>query len=196
MVYVSLAVALVASIILTPIVRRLAFRIGAVDAPNYRKVHQKIMPRLGGLAIFLSFLIGLAILRPESPRYESSLMPLSIVLGALVIVITGILDDKYQISAKAKMLGQIVAASIVIFMGGVQIDFINLPFDNGILNFGLLSIPLTLLWIVGITNAVNLIDGLDGLATGVSTIALITLATMAYIMGNGFVLAVLCDISM
>ncbi|MFC5540584.1 MAG: MraY family glycosyltransferase [Bacilli bacterium] len=190
MVYVSLVVALVASVVLTPIVRRLAFRIGAVDAPNYRKVHQKIMPRLGGLAIFISFLMGLAILRPASPPFESSLMPLSLVLGATVIVITGILDDKYEISAKAKMLGQFIAASIVVFLGGVQIDFINLPFDNGILNFGFLSIPLTLLWIVGITNAVNLIDGLDGLAAGVSTIALITLATMAFIMGNGFVLAV------
>ncbi|NLY79659.1 MAG: undecaprenyl/decaprenyl-phosphate alpha-N-acetylglucosaminyl 1-phosphate transferase, partial [Lysinibacillus sp.] len=89
MIYVSLAVALVASIILTPLVKRLAFRIGAVDAPNYRKVHQNIMPRLGGLAIFLSFLIGLAILRPESPPFEEPLMPLAIILGALVIVITG-----------------------------------------------------------------------------------------------------------
>lgn len=190
MIYVSLAVALIASILLTPLVKRLAFRIGAVDAPNYRKVHQNIMPRLGGLAIFLAFMIGLAILRPSSPPYEEPLMPLALILGAIVIVITGVLDDMYEISAKAKMLGQVVAASIVIFVGGVQIDFINLPFDNGILDFGLLSIPLTLLWIVGITNAVNLIDGLDGLAAGVSTIGLITLATMAFIMGNGFVLAV------
>ncbi|NLM38392.1 MAG: undecaprenyl/decaprenyl-phosphate alpha-N-acetylglucosaminyl 1-phosphate transferase [Firmicutes bacterium] len=186
----SLAVAFIASILLTPLVKRLAFRIGAVDAPNYRKVHQKIMPRLGGLAIFLSFLIGLAILRPESPRYEDPLMPLALILGAFVIVITGILDDMFEISAKAKLLGQFVAALIVIFVGGVQIDFINLPFDNGIIDFGWLSIPLTLLWIIGITNAVNLIDGLDGLAAGVSTIGLITLATMAFIMGNGFVLAV------
>ena len=190
MIYVSLAVAFIASILLTPLVKRLAFRIGAVDAPNYRKVHQKIMPRLGGLAIFLSFLIGLAILRPESPRYEDPLMPLALILGAFVIVITGILDDMFEISAKAKLLGQFVAALIVIFVGGVQIDFINLPFDNGIIDFGWLSIPLTLLWIIGITNAVNLIDGLDGLAAGVSTIGLITLATMAFIMGNGFVLAV------
>lgn len=190
MIYVSLAVAFIASILLTPLVKRLAFRIGAVDAPNYRKVHQRIMPRLGGLAIFLSFLIGLAILRPESPYNEDPLMPLALILGALVIVITGILDDMYEISAKAKMLGQFIAALIVVFVGGVQIDFINLPFDDGIINFGWLSIPLTILWIIGITNAVNLIDGLDGLAAGVSTIGLITLATMAFIMGNGFVLAV------
>ena len=94
-----------------------------------------------------------------------------------------------EISAKAKLIGQLVAALIVIFVGGIQIEMINLPFV-GELNFGLLSIPLTILWIVGITNAINLIDGLDGLAAGVSTIALITLAIMAFIMGNMFVLAI------
>lgn len=183
MIYVSLIVALIASILLTPLVKRLAFRIGAVDAPNYRKVHSRIMPRLGGLAIFIAFLIGLVILRPHS-EYT-----LAIVLGATVIVITGILDDMYEISAKAKMLGQLIASLIIVFFGGIQIDFINLPF-GGQLDFGFLSIPFTILWIVGITNAINLIDGLDGLAAGVSTIALITLAGMAFIMGNSsFVLA-------
>lgn len=188
MIYVSLIVAMIASILVTPLVKRLAFRIGAVDAPNYRKVHSRIMPRLGGLAIFIAFLIGFFILQPEKPKSEEPLMPLAIILGACVIVLTGILDDKYEISAKAKMLGQFVAALIIIFVGGIQIDFINLPF-GGELNFGILSIPLTILWIVGITNAINLIDGLDGLAAGVSTIALFTLAGMAFIMGNGFVLA-------
>ncbi|MDM5332419.1 MraY family glycosyltransferase [Ureibacillus composti] len=184
MLYVSLFVALVAAILLTPLVKRLAFRIGAVDAPNYRKVHSRIMPRLGGLAIYLAFLIGLLILRPES-QYT-----LAIVLGATVIVITGVLDDMYEISAKAKMLGQLVAAIIIVFFGGIQIEFINLPFNDGQLDFGFLSIPFTIVWIIGITNAVNLIDGLDGLAAGVSTIAFITLAGMAMIMGNGFVIAI------
>lgn len=184
MIYVSLIVAVVAAILLTPLVKRLAFRIGAVDAPNYRKVHARIMPRLGGLAIFGAFLIGIAVLRPDS-QYM-----LAIILGATVIVITGVLDDMYEISAKAKMLGQLVAAGIIVFYGGIQIENINLPLNEGTLAFGILSIPLTILWIVGITNAINLIDGLDGLAAGVSTIALITLAAMAFIMSNGFVLAV------
>ncbi|CAM5191264.1 UDP-GlcNAc:undecaprenyl-phosphate GlcNAc-1-phosphate transferase OS=Ureibacillus acetophenoni OX=614649 GN=SAMN05877842_101160 PE=4 SV=1 [Ureibacillus acetophenoni] len=184
MIYVSLLVAFIASILLTPLVKRLAFKIGAVDAPNHRKVHSRIMPRLGGLAIYLSFVIGLLILRPES-EYT-----IAIVLAATIIIITGILDDMYEISAKAKMLGQLVAALIIVFYGDIQIDMINLPF-GGEMDFGLLSIPLTILWIVGITNAINLIDGLDGLAAGVSTIALITLSTMAFIMGNNpFVLAV------
>jgi UDP-GlcNAc:undecaprenyl-phosphate GlcNAc-1-phosphate transferase len=93
----------------------------------------------------------------------------------------------FEISAKAKLLGQLIAAVIVIFFGGIQIDYINIPF-GGELNFGFLSIPLTIIWIVGITNSINLIDGLDGLAAGVSTIALIALAGMAFIMGDIFVI--------
>jgi len=193
MLYVSLIAAFIASILLTPLVKRLAFRIGAVDAPNYRKVHARIMPRLGGLAIFLAFLIGIAILYPflinVLPYYTSEYSLLAIILGACIIVATGVIDDMREISAKAKMLGQLAAALIVIFVGGIQIDEVNLPFV-GELDFGLLSIPLTILWIIGITNAINLIDGLDGLAAGVSTIALITLAVMAFNMGNMFVLAI------
>ncbi|RUL54168.1 MULTISPECIES: glycosyltransferase family 4 protein [Lysinibacillus] len=188
MLYVSLIVAFLASILVTPLVKRLAFRIGAVDAPNYRKVHSRIMPRLGGLAIFIAFVIGFLILTPDTPKNESPYMSLAIILGATVIVITGILDDMYEISAKAKMIGQLVAALIIVFFGGIQIEFINLPF-GGELDFGFLSIPFTILWIVGITNAINLIDGLDGLAAGVSTIALITLACMAFLLGNTFVVA-------
>ncbi len=190
MLYVSLIAAFVASILLTPLVKRLAFRIGAVDAPNYRKVHARIMPRLGGLAIFLAFLIAVAIFQPILIYNENgSDFLLAIIIGACIIVATGVVDDMREISAKAKLIGQLVAALIVIFVGGIQIDMINLPFV-GELNFGLLSIPLTILWIVGITNAINLIDGLDGLAAGVSTIALVTLAVMAFIMSNMFVLAI------
>lgn len=183
MIYVSIIVAVLAAILLTPVVKRLAFRIGAVDAPNYRKVHARIMPRLGGLAIFGGFLIGVAILRPESEYM------LAIILGATVIIITGVLDDMYEISAKAKLIGQFAAALIIVFVGDIQMEMINLPF-GGELDFGFLSIPFTILWIVAITNAINLIDGLDGLAAGVSTIALIAMAIMAFIMGDMFVVAV------
>jgi UDP-GlcNAc:undecaprenyl-phosphate GlcNAc-1-phosphate transferase len=187
---VSIIAAFVASILLTPLVKRLAFKIGAVDAPNYRKVHARIMPRLGGLAIFLSFLIAVAIFQPILIINENgSNFLLAIIIGACIIVATGVVDDMREISAKAKLVGQLIAALIVIFVGGIQIDMITLPFV-GELNFGFLSIPLTIIWIVGITNAINLIDGLDGLAAGVSTIALITLAVMAIIMHNMFVLAI------
>ena len=186
MIYVSLIVAFIAAILLTPLVKRLAFRLGAVDAPNYRKVHARIMPRLGGLAIYCAFIIGFFFLKIVT-GFESE-YAYAIIIAATIIVFTGIIDDMREISAKAKLLGQVIAACIVVFGGGIQMNFINLPFD-GILNFGWLAIPLTIIWIVGVTNAVNLIDGLDGLAAGVSTIALATLAAMAMIMGNGIVIA-------
>lgn len=186
MIYVSLVVAFIAAILLTPLVKRLAFRIGAVDAPNYRKVHARIMPRLGGLAIYCAFIIGFFFLKIMTD-FESE-YAYAILIAATIVVFTGIIDDMREISAKAKLLGQVIAACIVVFGGGIQMNFINLPFD-GILNFGWLAIPLTIIWIVGVTNAVNLIDGLDGLAAGVSTIALATLAVMAMIMGNGIVIA-------
>ncbi|MBD8035731.1 MULTISPECIES: glycosyltransferase family 4 protein [Solibacillus] len=186
MIYVSLIVAFIAAIILTPLVKRLAFRLGAVDAPNYRKVHARIMPRLGGLAIFGAFMIGILLLKFVTDFQSNYLY--AILIAATIIVITGIVDDMREISAKAKLLGQIIAACIVVFVGGIQIENINLPF-GGELEFGWLGIPFTIIWIVGITNAINLIDGLDGLAAGVSTIALITLAVMAMIMGNGIVIA-------
>lgn len=180
MIYVTLFICFFASVLLTPMVKKLAFRIGATDRPNKRKVHQKIMPRLGGLAIFLSFLIGVIILHPYN-IYSTAIMA-----GAAVIILTGVLDDMVELSAKYKLAGQLVAALLVVVWGGAQVEFINLPF-GGKIEFGFMSIPLTIVWIVGVTNAINLIDGLDGLAAGVSSIALITIAGMAVIMGNTYV---------
>lgn len=182
MLFLAITVAFFAAIILTPLVRRFAFRIGAVDQPNYRKVHTAIMPRIGGLAIFGAFLIGYVILRPEDVHATG------ILVGAVIIILTGFLDDMLEITAKAKVVGQLAAAIVVVTWGGLQIDFINLPF-GGQIEFGYLSIPITIIWIIGISNAINLIDGLDGLAAGVSTIALISLSIMAIIMGNPFVMA-------
>jgi UDP-GlcNAc:undecaprenyl-phosphate/decaprenyl-phosphate GlcNAc-1-phosphate transferase len=181
MILIASIACFIASIAMTPIVIKFAHLIGATDKPNHRKVHQKVMPRIGGLAIYISFIIGLLIIRPN----DEFILP--IILGSLVIIITGFFDDILELSAKLKLAGQLVAALIVV-MGGVQVDFINLPF-GGQLEFGFFSIPLTVLWIVGITNAVNLIDGLDGLAAGVSSIALITISFMAFLKGDIFVMS-------
>ncbi|REB08824.1 undecaprenyl/decaprenyl-phosphate alpha-N-acetylglucosaminyl 1-phosphate transferase [Sporosarcina sp. BI001-red] len=181
MLFLAMAAAFVGAIILTPLVIKFAFRIGAVDRPNYRKVHAAVMPRIGGLAIFGAFLIGYAILLPKDEH------AVGILIGAVIIIAIGFFDDMLEITAKAKALGQLVAAIVVMTVGNLQIDFINLPF-LGQIDFGYLSIPITILWIVGVTNAINLIDGLDGLAAGVSTIALISISVMALIMGNTFVL--------
>lgn len=183
MIYFTLVFCFICSILITPLVKKLAFKIGATDNPNHRKVHAKVMPRLGGLAIYISFIIGVLIMRPEAP------FATAIILGSLIIVVTGVLDDMMELSAKIKLLGQLSAAAIVVIWGGVQVQLINLPF-GGELEFGYLSIPLTIVWIVGITNAINLIDGLDGLAAGVSSIALITISGMAIIMGNVYVMTI------
>ncbi|GIN39816.1 MULTISPECIES: glycosyltransferase family 4 protein [Heyndrickxia] len=177
MLYLTIFICFISSVLLTPLVKKLAIKIGATDKPNYRKVHQKIMPRLGGLAIFISFIIGMLILSPEQ-KYT-----LPIIIGSLIIVITGVLDDMKELSAKVKLLGQIIAALVVVLWGGLHIDIINLPF-GGSLSLGIFSIPFTIIWIIAITNAINLIDGLDGLAAGVSSIALISICGMAILQGN------------
>ena len=180
MLYVVIVLCFISSLLLTPLVKKFAVAVGATDTPNSRKIHNKIMPRLGGLAIFISFSIGIIIMQPAG----DDTWP--IMIGALIIVLTGALDDRFQLSPSKKLFGQLIAAFIVIIWGGVQVEFINLPF-GGKLEFGYFSIPLTLIWIVGITNAINLIDGLDGLAAGVSTIAIFTISGMAIIMGDSYV---------
>ncbi|WP_102344845.1 glycosyltransferase family 4 protein [Bacillus sp. Marseille-P3661] len=180
MLILTAVICFLSSIALTPLVKKFALYIGAIDKPNQRKVHERIMPRLGGLAIYISMMIGFLVMRPDEPYTWA------VIVGATVIMLTGAFDDRFEISPKVKLLGQILAAAVVI-IGGVQIPVINVPFIETQINLGYFSIPFTLLWIVGITNAINLIDGLDGLAAGVSSIVLITIAAMGMVMGNAFV---------
>lgn len=183
MLFLTLMICFVISLGITPFIKKLAYIIGATDRPSKRKVHKLLMPRLGGLAIYISFLLGVLFLKPEN-QYSNSIM-----IGSILIVITGVLDDVFELSAKLKFMMQFVAAAIVVIFGGLQIAFINLPF-GGMLEFEFFSIPITIFWIIGITNAINLIDGLDGLAAGVSSIALIAISGMAIIMGNMYVVAI------
>jgi|LGOV01.1.fsa_nt_gb UDP-GlcNAc:undecaprenyl-phosphate GlcNAc-1-phosphate transferase len=168
-------VAFVMCFILTPISMKIARRINAIDLPKgERKIHTKPIPRLGGIAIFLATLATMF----YYSNYSFNII-LGISLGAIVIVITGILDDIYDLPAKIKLLMQIVAAVIVVSFG-IRIEiFTNYFASAGYINLGILSIPLTIFWIVGITNTVNLIDGLDGLAAGIAMIASFTLAYIA-----------------
>lgn len=180
MLYRTLLISFFAALLLTPLVKKLAFKIGATDKPNYRKVHMKLMPRLGGLAIFISFGIGMYVFHPIG------LYNKPIIIGSMIIILTGMMDDVKEISPKLKLAGQIAAAAVVVIMGDLRVEFINLPF-GGQIDFGYLSFPITMIWIVGITNAINLIDGLDGLAGGVSTIALLSIAGMSMVTGNMYV---------
>ena len=172
----ALFVAAVVALISTPVVRSLAFRIGAVDVPkDGRRMHDHPIPRMGGLAIFFGFLLSVLVFLPLSLQLRSML------LGAVVIVILGIFDDIYALSAKLKFVVQIAAALIAV-LGGNQITVlsnINVFSSEPYWELGWLSYPITVLWIVAITNAVNLIDGLDGLACGVSTISSMTLLVIA-----------------
>ena len=146
--YKALLFCFIASILITPIVKKIAIKIGATDQPNHRKVHKIVMPRLGGLAIFLSFAAGMLIFFPKSD------LTWPVLIGATIIIITGVLDDMMELSPKLKLAGQLIAAGVVV-NGGVLVEFINLPF-GGQIDFGYLSIPITILWIVGITNAIKL----------------------------------------
>jgi UDP-GlcNAc:undecaprenyl-phosphate GlcNAc-1-phosphate transferase len=186
---IGFTVALVLALILTPLVKKLAFKIGAIDKPNHRKVHTKVMPRLGGLAIYAAFVTAFLLLSPFIPggllNGTDMNMIRAMLVGGTIIVLIGALDDKYELSAKVKLLGQVIAACVVVFGFDVKIDLLNIPFGESMQPIAAwLAIPLTIFWIVGVTNAINLIDGLDGLAAGVSGIAIGTILVMAALMGN------------
>ena len=180
----ALIIALLASFLLTPYVKKLAFRIGAVDRPDKRKVHTHIMPRLGGLAIYLATVLAVVLCVPLTKDI------LGILLGGTWIVILGILDDKYSLPAKGKLLGQIVGACILCLFD-IRIEWLNNPF-GGYFYLEYLSIPFTIFWVISFINVVNLIDGLDGLAAGVTAIASLAIAYVAYIHGNQFGFLIVC----
>ncbi|OZU88385.1 undecaprenyl-phosphate alpha-N-acetylglucosaminyl 1-phosphate transferase [Virgibacillus indicus] len=170
---IAFFIALLGSFLLTYPVKKLAVKIGAVDLPNYRKIHKNVTPRLGGLAIFAGTFLGVLYLDPSHVYITEILM------GAIVIIITGALDDRFSIRPVVKLTGQLVAASFLI-SSGLIIERITLPVI-GMIDLGFFSVIITVFWVVGITNAINLIDGLDGLATGVTTIALTSIFIMAII---------------
>ncbi|CAM2932673.1 MraY family glycosyltransferase [Paenibacillus sediminis] len=185
---VGFIIALALALSLTPAVKMFAVKIGAVDVPNARKVHTRIMPRLGGLAIYLAFMISLVMILPFIPDVFSARdtnFIKAFVVGGSMIMLLGALDDRFQLSAKLKFVMQIAAACIVVFGYDIKVVFVNIPFQNNYSSLeNWIAIPLTILWIVGVTNAINLIDGLDGLAAGVSGIAVSTIFVMSLIMGN------------
>jgi len=172
----SVSVALVLSLAATPAVKIFAVRVGAIDVPkDARRVHQSPIPRLGGLAIFVGFVLSVVIFA------EITVQVRGILIGSVIIVILGVLDDIMSLRAYIKLLVQIVAALIAVFHG-VIIEVFSHPLvflDAEYVFLGVLTIPVTVIWIVGITNSVNLVDGLDGLAVGVSTISSVVMLVIA-----------------
>lgn len=179
-VVVKLFFTMIISAAITPFIRKLAFVLGAVDNPNARRVNTKPMPTMGGLAIFLSFTFStFVLLRAQFPTHEL----FSVFLAECIIILTGMIDDIRELKPAQKMLGIFLAALVVYFLAGIKMTSLTIPFI-GKFQLGWWGLPVTIIWILAITNAVNLIDGLDGLATGVSIIALFTMGIMGYFFLN------------
>ncbi len=167
----------VASLFLIPISIKTANHIGAIDLPNERKIHKKAMPRLGGLAIFGSFLLGYILYGSITTQM------ISILIGSFIIFLVGTFDDIKPIKARYKFLVQIIAALIVVIYG--QVYFSEISFLGVNIKFNLLiSYVLSTFFIVAISNAINLIDGLDGLAGGISAIYFLTIGIIAFILNK------------
>lgn len=166
--WLAFCLALLIAYLATPVVRKLAIKIGAIDQPNARKVHKAPIARLGGLAMYLSFMAAILLTLPLDAQIYG------VLLGATLIVVLGVIDDLVELSPKVKLVGQILAAAVLVAFD-VRISNLTIPF-SGMTFLGLVpSSILTIIWVVGIVNTVNLIDGLDGLAAGTSAITALTL---------------------
>ena len=173
---------------MTPVVKTFAYKVGAIDVPkDARRMHKVPIPRLGGLAIFIGFMVSILLFSEITPELRS------ILLGAVIIVVLGVVDDIMALPAMLKFVLQIVAALIPATHGVTILAFSNpnIFSDNLYWVLGSLSIPFTVLWIVAITNSVNLIDGLDGLANGVSAISATTMLVIALVSDQSAVAVVL-----
>ena len=175
---IAFVLAFLIAFFVTPLAKRIAFKVGAIAKPRKRDMHTKPIPRMGGIAIFAGFMITFLAVIWYLPLVNLKQV-IGIFLGCTTIFLLGFFDDIYELPAKPKFLIQILAATIVAVFG-IRIDFITIPFiGNGEQYMHFLSIPATVIWIVAITNAVNLIDGLDGLAAGVSSIASLCLMVLS-----------------
>jgi UDP-GlcNAc:undecaprenyl-phosphate GlcNAc-1-phosphate transferase len=191
-----LAISALTSFLLTPLVRRLAFKWNAIDQPDPRKVHKDPMPRLGGIAVFggfcapwLAFYLLDNRVTATFQNYEKLFLALMIAAGLMLLL--GVADDVKGLNAKQKFSFQIMTA-LALYFGGYQITLLSNPF-GGPIALGWLALPVSVLWIVGVTNAINLLDGIDGLATGVTVCIALSLAIINVVNDNVMVaLLTLC----
>ena len=175
--------ALMASLILIPPISHLAIRVGGIDVPDERKVHCDDTPRLGGIAIFSAFLFAVLFFCDIDLQIKGFLS------GAVIIFLTGLADDLTNLTPRQKFLGEIIAATIAVVIGGLELSSLGNPLGLGTISLGPFAIPFTIFAVVGVTNAVNLLDGLDGLAAGGTAIACLAFGTLAYQSGNYSLLA-------
>ncbi len=170
-------IALLITLALVPLVRRKAIAAGYYDAPGERKIHKYPIPRLGGIAIWLGFMLALGTISlfQKEPNLTTALP--GVLAGGAIVFILGLLDDLFNLSPYLKLVIQFVAA-LTAFGLGVQINTLDLP-GAQLLVLNALSLPVTVIWLVGLMNAMNFIDGIDGLAAGVTTLSALTLTVVA-----------------
>lgn len=185
---IAFLIALLLTLLLTPLVIKFAHKIGATDAPEERKVHTSVMPRIGGLAVASSVavtsLIVYSIFSESLPDlFDGSYKTLTVIVCFITLFVLGFWDDLKPLSPGIKFGVQLILATVIYF-AGFKISNITNPLDTGVLEIGLFDLPITILWIVGITNAFNLIDGLDGLASGVAIIASISIFIITFMSGQ------------
>ncbi len=179
---VGFLVAIVLTMMFTPLSKILAKKTGAIDYPKELGVHDKPIPLAGGSAIVFSFIITAAIMAPFMKGYVTKEF-LGILVAGVLITTLGFLDDVYQLSPRIRIFFQIFAALIVVFTG-TSIEILTWPWSStGVINLSTFGNVLTVIWIVGLTNAMNFIDGLDGLAAGVASIAAISFMVISFIFG-------------
>jgi UDP-GlcNAc:undecaprenyl-phosphate GlcNAc-1-phosphate transferase len=179
-------ISLFTAMIMVPYLQRWAIDTGAVDIPDERKVHKRAVPRIGGVAICMAWLFSLLVYVDMTREVRG------ILAGSLIIFFTGFIDDLYGLTPKKKFIGQIIASLVTITVGQITIHSLGDLFGIGALAVPeLLTVPFTILAVVGIINAFNLMDGLDGLAGGISVIALTALLILGYLSDN-FLLISLC----
>ena len=168
------------STIIMFLMKKIAIHVGAIDEPRSdegnRHIHKKSTPKLGGVGIFLTFLLGYMLFGEQSIRMNS------ILIGSFIVILTGIVDDIKPIRASYKLMGHIAAAMVIVFYGKILLD--NITAFGFSINFGILAYPITILFIIACTNIINLIDGLDGLSGGICSIFYITIAIIGLFQGR------------
>ena len=189
------AAALLTTLLCTPLAKKLAIKLDAVDYPSKRRINKTPIPRMGGLAVFAGIIVGMAvrILGTELLGWPEVLVPhprneslnyTMLAISFFIMVATGAIDDVVQLTPGLKMLGQVIAA-VVAVAGGLVINSILDPFDSGaVFELGWIGYPSTVIYLVAFANIINLIDGLDGLATGISCIASLSMFSFAVLAGN------------
>jgi UDP-GlcNAc:undecaprenyl-phosphate GlcNAc-1-phosphate transferase len=184
---VTFVVAALLALVATPVVRRIAIRVDAIDRPSHRRVNASPIPRGGGVAVAFAFLTVVVVMLVVNDQLALVAIPFTItpqdlaalLIGGAVATVLGVLDDYYQLRARWQFLGQLLLASIAV-VAGVTVTFVNNPFGPGnIILTGPFAIGFTLLWIIGMINSINFIDGLDGLSSGIALIAALTLGLIS-----------------